>query len=396
MTIEKVGEKVLQKGFSSTESLQEKMEEEASITSYTLVAKFGKERIQLEHLPPYTTIEQVKMALQERTRVLIKRQKLVGLVAQEGGAKGVHDALPLMHLKKAKTKESESTMTYQFILMGTPEEKIFVDPDQVDELPDVIEDFDLDFNAGSEEWLRHVANGENLRKFTAETVIHIMNPPREGKPLLVLDLDHTLLDFSSKTLQRDSATLQVGQGAAKTMKRPHMDDFLTHVYQYYDLAVWSQTSWRWLETKLTELGMLGSSYKFCFVLDKTSMFTVTTTDKHNQTRTHHVKPLQIIWSKFPRWSVANTVHIDDLSRNFALNMSSGLQCTAFHRKKNPKDSELLGIGRYLIELAQASDGFDKFDFSKWKDVAQGSCSLRETMISHADDSKKAKGTSDVR
>lgn len=68
-------------------------------------------------------------------------------------------------------------------------------------------------------WLNHVAKEENLKKFTESTMIHIMQPPREGKPLLVLDLDHTLLDFSSKTLQRDSTTHQVGAGMAASMKR---------------------------------------------------------------------------------------------------------------------------------------------------------------------------------
>ncbi|GAX25425.1 protein phosphatase [Fistulifera solaris] len=387
MSDEQSCQRPLQKCIKTTEeSVPEKMDEKTSMTTtdastFTLIAKFGKERIQLNDLSPHTTIEEVKLILQERTRVLCKRQKLVGLVANEGGAKGVHDALPIMHLKSnAKLKlTSANRTTHQFILMGTPEESIFVDPDQLDELPDVIEDFDLDFNAGSEEWLRHVANGENLKKFTADTLIHMMNPPRDGKPLLVLDLDHTLLDFSSRSLQRDAVSVQVGQGAAKTMKRPHMDEFLTHMYHYYDLVVWSQTSWRWLETKLTELGMIGTAYKFCFVLDKTSMFTVTTTDKHNQTRTHHVKPLQIIWSKFSRWSAANTVHLDDLSRNFALNMSSGLKCTPFYRKKNPRDAELLAIGKYLVELAQAGIRFDQIDFGKWKDVALGECSLLDTL-----------------
>lgn len=42
------------------------------------------------------------------------------------------------------------------------------------------------------------------------------------------------------------------------MKRPHMDAFLTAVYEHYDLAIWSQTSWRWLELKLTELGFLNN------------------------------------------------------------------------------------------------------------------------------------------
>jgi hypothetical protein len=94
------------------------------------------------------------------------------------------------------------------------------------------------------QWLQHVANGENLKKFTEATEVFVMNEPREGKPLLVLDLDHTLLDFSSRTLQRDNATHQVGAGMAAAMKRPYMDEFLTSAYKNYDLVVWSQTSWR--------------------------------------------------------------------------------------------------------------------------------------------------------
>ncbi len=68
-------------------------------------------------------------------------------------------------------------------------------------------------------WLQHVANGENLKKFTEHTTVHIMNEPREGMPLLVLDLDHTLLDFSSRRLQEDNSTHVVGQGMAAAMKR---------------------------------------------------------------------------------------------------------------------------------------------------------------------------------
>jgi len=101
--------------------------------------------------------------------------------------------------------------------MGTPEEEIFVDPSDRDDLPDVIDDFDLDFNAGSDQWLQHVANGENLKKFTEATAIHIMNQPRSGKPLCVLDLDHTLLDFSSKILQRDPTASRATM--ANAMKR---------------------------------------------------------------------------------------------------------------------------------------------------------------------------------
>ena len=41
-----------------------------------------------------------------------------------------------------------------------------------------------------------------------------------------------------------------------SLKRPGMDYFLTVAFRSYDIAIWSQTSWRWLEIKLTELGML--------------------------------------------------------------------------------------------------------------------------------------------
>lgn len=34
--------------------------------------------------------------------------------------------------------------------------------------------------------------------FVCMEQLHFMNPPREGKALLVLDLDHTLLDFTTR------------------------------------------------------------------------------------------------------------------------------------------------------------------------------------------------------
>jgi ubiquitin-like domain-containing CTD phosphatase 1 len=248
---------------SSLGSLPEKLEEQCMNDEYyTLIAKYGKEKITLVDLSPDTTIAQVKQMLQAHTRILPIRQKLVGLLAEQGGAKGVHDELPIDRLKvkggaKAKLKNchGKKVIQHQFILMGTPEEQIFIDPSERDDLPDVLDDFDLDFNAGSDQWLQHKANEDNLRKFSEVTEFHIMNPPRPGKPLLVLDLDHTLLDFSSKTLQQDTATV-VGEGLAAVMKRPFMDEFLTQCYQHYDLVIWSQTSWRWLETKLIELGMV--------------------------------------------------------------------------------------------------------------------------------------------
>lgn len=153
-------------------------------------------------------------------------------------------------------------------------------------------------------------------------------------------------------------------------------------------SVWSQTSWRWLEVKLTELGMLTHpGYKITFVLDKTSMFQIVSTNKSGKSLTHYVKPLQIIWSKFPQWSSKNTVHLDDLKRNFALNMSSGLKCTGYYRKKRKKgksaggvnDTELLGLGRFceLLATTEVKDNFDDVDFDCWHDYVSGKRELKK-------------------
>mmetsp|Transcript_17294 Transcript_17294/g.25550 ORF Transcript_17294/g.25550 Transcript_17294/m.25550 type:complete len:392 (+) Transcript_17294:124-1299(+) len=349
-----------------------------------IIAKWGGKKLQLQDLSETTTIGEVKEILSGKTGVLPKRQKLIGLSLKNksiSSTVGDDSCLGDVQTKVGlKNKNDNNVVEHSFILMGTPEDKIFVDPAEKADLPDVVDDFDLDFCAGSTEWIQHVANEENLRKFTESTQIHVINEPRQGKPLLVLDLDHTLLDFSSKALlHSDSTTAAV----AASMKRPYMDEFLAKVYRYYDMVVWSQTSWRWLETKLIELNMLTNpNYKFCFVLDKTSMFSITSIHKTKKKEYQHfIKPLKILWSQFPgQWGPHNTVHLDDLARNFALNPQSGLRVTAFYRKKSKaakRDVELLGLGQYLELLAttQPSLSFDQVDFQRWQEVIRGKESL---------------------
>jgi ubiquitin-like domain-containing CTD phosphatase 1 len=142
--------------------------------------------------------------LYEHTNVLPKRQKLIGLTTQSKVK--VTDQILLSALKsKSKLKPSTSVcndtdiskpvVKHNFILMGTAEQDIFIDPSDVaaNDLPAVVNDFDFDFTAGSQEWLAHVATGMNLKRFTESTEINIIAEPRPGKPLMVLDLDHTLV-----------------------------------------------------------------------------------------------------------------------------------------------------------------------------------------------------------
>jgi len=217
-----------------------------------------------------------------------------------------------------------------------------------------IED-DLDYEYSKEEAMTVSTNPEHLaklKKYQAKLKISVISEPRQEKKLLVLDLDYTLFDMKSKA------------DSFMHLKRPFTDEFLSALYPYYDLVVWSQTSWKWLEIKLTELGMLTHPrYKLCFVLDKSCMFSV-----NSKKGKHQVKAMQLIWSKFPElWSPKNSIHIDDLGRNFAMNPGQGLKIAPYKRAHENRhtDKELLYLKNYLLLLKDIDD-FETLDHGDWK------------------------------
>lgn len=68
--------------------------------------------------------------------------------------------------------------------------------------------------------------------------MEVLNPPREGKKLLVLDVDYTLFDHRS---------------CAETgveLMRPYLHEFLTSAYEDYDIVIWSTTNMKWIEAKM--------------------------------------------------------------------------------------------------------------------------------------------------
>lgn len=58
-----------------------------------------------------------------------------------------------------------------------------------------------------------------LHRAKHRTRISFMNPPRKNSKLLVVDLDHTLMDFSQRF-----------DYPVERLKRPHLDDFLSQVW----------------------------------------------------------------------------------------------------------------------------------------------------------------------
>ncbi|KIY66317.1 HAD subfamily IIID h [Cylindrobasidium torrendii FP15055 ss-10] len=296
----------------------------------------------------------LKDKLHTMTRVPAERQKILGLVK----GKLPPDQERIADLKLVAGKK--------FSLVGTPEGDEIKDPSALEELPDVVNDLDLEVTPLTKN--QYLSDPRNIRKvheYTKSTKINFIHPVRPGKKLVVLDIDYTILDTKPLT----SGALPPAECA-----RPGLHEFLELIYPYYDICIWSQTSWVWVETKLVELQMVGGphNYQISFVLDKTNMFSVFGV-RDNKPWQHHVKPLKIIWNHVPEFNAKNTIHIDDLSRNFALNPGEGLKISAFKGAGTEAalaDTELAKLGKYMVAIAESSSDFTTLEHGKWKSVVK--------------------------
>ncbi|KAF8077779.1 NLI interacting factor-like phosphatase-domain-containing protein [Lyophyllum atratum] len=311
----------------------------------------------------------LKTAIHNLTKVPPERQKILGL-----------DRIADLRLVPGK----------KFSLVGTPEGDEIKDPSQLEFLPDVVNDLDFDFSdniAASAAYKNDQRNIRKVREATEKLNVNIIHSLRPGKKLLVLDIDYSATMCRNLTYCYpsniftailDTKPLTSGTLPPAECARPLLHEFLEAIYPYYDICIWSQTSWIWLETKLVELGMIGSDRNYQAVLDKTCMFTVFT-ERDGKPWTHSVKALQIIWNKFPQYNATNTIHVDDLSRNFALNPKEGLKIQAFKNAHTPEamaDRELDKLTRYMLHIAPVADLrilAHKFRLSaqEWKQIVRG-------------------------
>jgi len=295
---------------------------------------------------PSDTIQDLKHRLEELTKVQPKRQKIMGLTLK---GKLPSDDVPISSLNVKPQ--------HKFIMMGSIEEQINSVVTAAADPSTVIDDFDYDYVPNEEDAKHNLDAIAKLKKIIDTTQIQLIHEPRPDKKLLVLDLDYTILDC--KKISEEGVNLA-------DYTRPYLQEFLTTCYKDYDIAVWSQTHWRWVEIKLTEMGLLTSeSYRISFVMDRTMMFPITS-NHGGKKREHEVKALEIIWAKFPNWNKTNTIHVDDLSRNFALNPKNGLKIPAFKNALQTRNTDrvLMRLAKYLSLIASNPD-LSSIDHNNW-------------------------------
>lgn len=240
---------------------------------------------------------------------------------------------------------------FKLMMMGSREEDIIEVSQAPENMPDVVNDFDI------EEEEVEIEKAEiylsKIQKRIDTYKIEELNPLREGKKLLVLDIDYTLFDHRS-----------VAESGIELM-RPYLHEFLTSAYVNYDIVIWSATSMMWINEKMKLLGVTNNpSYKIAFHLDYLAMISVHT-PKYGVV---DVKPLGVIWGKYKQFSAKNTIMFDDIRRNFIMNPQSGLRIRAFRQAhlNRAKDKELLKLSKYLEAIANVDD-FQTLNHRKWEE-----------------------------
>ncbi|GAA6013232.1 hypothetical protein JCM11491_006322 [Sporobolomyces phaffii] len=337
----------------------------ASEHVYSLVMKWRGTSYDL-NIAQSDTVGDLKATLFSLTGVPPDRMKLVGLIKGKLPADEEEVVKLGLATSDGASGASSTTKRKEFMMIGTPEgqEHKAVGPVNTGDEPDV--DY-ATAGAATKEALKAMESIRNRRKLkeTAEALqVDKMREPRPGKKLLVLDLDGCILDTS--LWKEPNFSTQMFQ-------RPYLHDFLRLISPFYDIVIWSQTSWRWLEQKLVELDVIGPSkrgdYPVVTTIDRKPMFSVYS-ERKGQPFKHEVKALGILWSKFPEhYSEKNTVHIDDLSRNFAMNPKNGIKVHAYRdalaRDNVSTDIELLYCARYLLQLVHVDD-VTTVDHSKFR------------------------------
>eukprot|EP00088_Acartia_fossae_P035263 TRINITY_DN3629_c0_g1_i5.p1 TRINITY_DN3629_c0_g1~~TRINITY_DN3629_c0_g1_i5.p1 ORF type:complete len:317 (+),score=59.61 TRINITY_DN3629_c0_g1_i5:55-1005(+) len=305
----------------------------------TITVKWAGQQYQIEGLEPHQTVLDLKVKIMDKTGVKPERQKLLNLKIK-GKPANDNEELSALGIKP----------NFKIMMMGSLEQTIKDTQTKPENIPEVVNDFDIE-----EEEIAIENNQDNLNKIqkrVRDYEVKVLGGMREGKKLLVLDIDYTLFDHKSPAEQ------------GKELMRPFLHEFLETAYEYYDICIWSATNMLWIEEKMKLLGCTTNpNYKLGFYLDSRAMISIST-PKYGII---DVKPLGVIWGKYPQYSPKNTIMFDDLRRNFLMNPQSGLKIRAFREahKNRDKDRELVGLSKYLTQIAKLED-FTVLRHSSWE------------------------------
>ncbi len=173
------------------------------------------------------------------------------------------------------------------------------------------------------------------------------------RPLLILDLDETLVFATTEPIQtaHDLRILEYF-----VHKRPFLDEFLSRVFDWFDVAVWTSSGSLYAAELVPSI--FPEPARLCFVWDSrrcTLRRNPVTGDFFN------LKDLKKV--KRRGYNLARILMIDDTPEKLSRQHGNHLAIAPF--EGDPGDRELARLLPYL-EWLSAQENFRKIDKSGWK------------------------------
>ena len=146
-----------------------------------MIVKWSGREYNIENIEPGESVKDLKRKIMDHTRVRPERQKLLNLKCK---GKAVTDDMKIGSLG---LKEN-----FKLMMMGSLEETIIESQKKPENLPEVINDLDIEEDDVAVQ--DKEINLEKVAKRVRDYEVKVLNPSRENMKLLVLDIDYSLFD----------------------------------------------------------------------------------------------------------------------------------------------------------------------------------------------------------
>ena len=149
--------------------------------SISLIVKWAGKEYNIVDMDPGDSVLDLKTKIMTQTGVKPERQKLLNLKCK--GKPAADDVkMGTLGLKE----------NFKVMMMGSLEETIIETQTKPENLPEVINDLDIEEDEVAVQ--DRDINLEKIAKRVRDYEVKVLNPSRDDKKLLVLDIDYTLFD----------------------------------------------------------------------------------------------------------------------------------------------------------------------------------------------------------
>jgi len=184
-------------------------------------------------------------------------------------------------------------------------------------------------------------------------------------PLLILDVDETLIFASGKKLERQYDFKVFDY---YIYKRPRLEEFLYEMNEIYNLAIWSSAGDKYIETLIPLMTPKSIKFEFIWAESKAVYRRNYDLDEKriydNPNHYHYVKPLKKVRSKF-KYPFEKMLIVDDSPYKCQLNYGNAIYPIPF--KGSVDDVELVQLAKYLKYIS-TSDNFRKLEKRNWRNL----------------------------